>query len=79
MLLEPDDHPIFRIGERVVLALEWSPALGLYQGGSGPQGRFRVDDQDRVHPMLLDDPATASLDGLTVDELLARVEAIATE
>ncbi|CAN5706355.1 hypothetical protein BH24CHL8_BH24CHL8_07150 [soil metagenome] len=51
----------------------------MYLVWVGPQGRFRVDDQDRVHPMLLEDPAVGSLDGLTIDELLARVEAIATD
>ncbi len=79
MLVEFDDHPIFRAGERVALALQWSPAIDMYLVWVGPQGRFRVDDQDRVHPMLLEDPAVGSLDGLTIDELLARVGAIATD
>lgn len=79
ILFEPTDNPIFRVGERVVLALYWSPLLGMYEGVRGPQGRFRIDAQDRVHPMNPDDPATAALDGLTVEELFMRVEAIATD
>lgn len=75
MLVEPDDHPIFRVGERVVLALRWSPLLGMYEGVRGPQGRFRIDAQGRVHPMDPEDPTVASLGGLTVEELLARVAA----
>lgn len=79
MLLEFDEDPLFLVGERVALALEWNPRLKLYQVVAGPQGRFRIDEQDRVHPMVPGDPATASLDGLTIDELLARVEAIAAD
>lgn len=79
MLFEPEDHPIFRVGERVVLALYWSPLLGMYEGVRGPQGRFRIDAQDRVHPMDPDDPTTADLDGLTVEELLAHVRSIAAD
>jgi hypothetical protein len=79
MLLEFDDDPIFRVGERVALALRWYPSLEMYQVVVGPQGRFQIDDQDRVHPMDPDDPAVAPLDGLTVDELLARVGPIATD
>lgn len=79
MLWEQENDPIFRAGERVALALQWSPYIDMYQVWVGPQGRFQIDDQDRVHPMLLADPAVASLDGLTIEELLARVEAIATD
>ncbi len=79
MLWELENDPIFRVGERVALALQWSPYIDMYQVWVGPQGRFRIDGQDRVHPMLLEDPAVGSLDGLTIEELLTRVEAIATD
>jgi hypothetical protein len=79
MLLELDGDPLFRVGERVALALSSNPRLKRYQLVTGPQSRFEVDAQGKVRPVLSDDLAGASVAGLSVDALLARVKAVASE
>ena len=69
MLLEIVDDPLFRPGERVVLALRWVDQFGVYRL-VGPQGRFVVGSDGRVNPMLTDDAAVRSLAGRQASELV---------
>ncbi len=71
--LDPEDNPIFRVGERVALALDWNPRIRVYQ--FPVQGRFEVDGQGSVHPIRPQDPVVAGLDGLSIQQLLTRVAA----
>lgn len=75
-LLELEDDPLFRVGESVALGLTWVSQRTAYLLVSGPQARFRVDERGEVHPMLDDHPAVSSLDGISLEELTARVAAI---
>jgi len=77
-LLDPEDNPLFRVGERVALAIESSSTLPGYVLVTGPQSRFSVDEQGRVSPVAHDNPVVAPLDGITVAELSQRVAAAAT-
>lgn len=74
VLLELQDDPLLRVGERVGLALRLVPDLDVYVL-LNPQGRFNVDSAGRVHVVRKEDEALAGLDGLTVEQLLARVRA----
>jgi len=76
VLLELEDDPLFRPGERLALALQWVPQRGTYRVVN-PQGRFAVDEAGRVAPILRDDPAVQGLAGLAADELLERVRRLA--
>ncbi len=78
VFLEFEDDPLFCVGERVALALEWNRRLRVYQLEAGPQGRFEVDTRGNVRPMVRQDPAVSRLDGLSLRELLARVAAVET-
>jgi hypothetical protein len=75
VLLELEDNPLFRVGDHVALALQWEPTVSAYLVVAGPQGRFRVDAQERVHPLAAHHPAVAPLDGISLQELVARVSA----
>ncbi len=75
VLLELEDNPLFRVGEHVALALRWDSTVSAYLVVAGPQGRFRVDAQERVHPLAAQHPAVAPLDGISLQELVARVSA----
>ncbi len=77
VLLEFEDNPLFRVGNRVALALTWNPELPAYLLATGPQARFEVDDRGKVHPMAQDDPAVEPLDGISLEEFIARVRAAA--
>lgn len=72
LLLEVDDDPLFRPGERVALALRWVPEFGVYQLVN-PQGRFAIGEDGRVTPILADDAAVKGLSGLSVGDLLEQV------
>lgn len=77
VLLQLDDDPLLRVGERVALALRWVPDLKVYVL-LNPQGRFNVDLAGGVHVVRKDDPAVAGLENLTIEQLIARVGAAAT-
>lgn len=76
-LLELEDDPLFCVGERVALALSRIDDQPGHVLATGPQSRFTVDDHGRIHPIVQDDPAVAPLDGMTIEQLLQRVESAA--
>lgn len=75
VLLELEDNPLFRVGDHVALALQWEPTVSAYLVVAGPQGRFRIDAQQTVHPLAASHPAVAPLDGVALQELVSRVAA----
>lgn len=75
--LELADDPLFRFGERVAIALDWNPTLSAYVLATGPQSRFSIDENDRVHPVAHSNEVVAPLDGITVADLAQRVAAAA--
>lgn len=55
--LEMRDNPLFVANERVFLFLNWEPSLGVYQISS-IQGRFYIDENDQLVPMLQENPVS---------------------
>ncbi len=70
MIYELKEDPLLRRGERVVLALQWRPELGLYQLVS-LQGRFNVAQNGTVQTLLHADSVVAPLDGMGLSALLS--------
>ncbi len=72
MLLELEGDPLFEVGDRVGLALRLEPQTGSYVL-VGPQGRFSVQADGTVRPILEHDSVVAPLAGLSIDALLDQV------
>lgn len=76
--LEMRDNPLFVPGERVVLFLNWKPELGVYQLSS-IQGRFYIDENDQLVPMLQENPVSQVFAGQSPDILRDAVSAILSQ